>query len=426
MQVKRTNLEPTKVKLEISADEIFLRTAKEVALKKLSSSVKVAGFREGTAPANLIEKNIDQNRLQNEFLEQAINSLYVEVINKEKLRPVSDPKIELKKFVPFSTLDFEVEAEVVGEIKLADYKKIQKAKTPVKISEKDVAQVVKSLQERAAKKTEVKRPAKNGDSVDIDFKGINDKGEPVAGAEGKDYPLTLGSNSFIPGFESNLIGLKPGKEKKFDLTFPKDYGVSALANKKVSFTVNINKVHELSIPDLDDKFAAEAGPFKTLTELKADIKKQLSVEKQNEADRAFENELLQEISDKSSAVIPKTLVDDQILRAEQQEKQDITYKGQTWQEHLAEEGVSEEQHRERNRPSAEQSVKIGLVLSELAEKENIQITPEELEIRTQILKGQYKDPSMQAELDKPENRRDIASRLITEKTVNKLVEYAKK
>ena len=426
MQVTKTSLSPTKVKLAISSDEQFLKTAKEYVLKKLSSSVKVAGFREGSAPSHIVEKNLDQSRLQSEFLDQAVNSLYGQVVEKEKLRPVSDPKVELKKFVPFTTLDFEVEVEVVGEIKLADYKRIKKSKPSPKVSDKDVNDVIKSLQARLAQRTDAKRAAKNGDEVIIDFKGVNDKNEAVGGAEGKDYPLILGSNAFIPGFEPNVVGLKTGEEKTFDITFPKDYGVSALAGTKVTFTVKVNKVRELKEHAVDDKFASKAGPFKTLTELRSDIKKQLTYERQNEADRAFENELMQEIADKSSVVIPKVLVDEQVIRGEQQEKQNLTYKGQTWQEHLDEEGVSEEQHRERNHKTAEESVKVGLILSEIAEREDIDVTPEELEIRIQILKGQYKDPAMQSELDKPENRRDVTSRLITEKTVTKLVDYATK
>ena len=424
MQVARSNLSPTKVKLSISADEEFLKSAKDFVLKKLSHSVKVAGFRPGTAPLNIIEKNLDQARLQSEFLEQAINSLYSEVIKKEKIRPVSDPKVELKKFVPFTTLDFEVEVEIVGEIKLADYKKIKKSHPSVKISDKDICGVIKSLQTRLAERVEAKRPAKKDDEVIIDFKGANDKGEAIVGADGKDYPLILGSDTFIAGFEPNIMGLKTGDEKEFELTFPKDYRISALANKKVIFSVVIQKVSELKYLPLDDKFAAKAGPFKTASELKADIKKQLTYERQNEADRALENEIMQEIADKSSVVIPKSLVDEQIMRGEQQERREITQKGQTWQEHLAVEGISEEEHRERNRKTAEESVKVGLLLSEIAERENITVTPEEMEIRVQILKGQYKDSTMQAELDKPENRRDIMSRLITEKTVTKLVDYS--
>lgn len=194
----------------------------------------------------------------------------------------------------------------------------------------------------------------------------------------------------------------------------------------MTFKVEVKKVQELKEPKADDEFASKAGPFKTLAELKADIKKQLSAERQGQADNEYTNELIQKIVKKAELEVPKALVEDELLRMEEQEKQNLVYRGQTWQEHLAEEGLTEEQHRERQRPDAAERVKAGLVLSEIADKEGLEVTPEELEIRLQLLKGQYQDPQMQAELDKPANRRDIESRLLTEKTLAKLTEYASK
>jgi trigger factor len=424
MQTKLVRNSDTEVQLSINATETDLLPVKKKVLKHLARDIKLPGFREGKAPMNLIEKNIDQNTLQQEFLSHALNDLYGKAVAMEKLRPIAEPEAKLKKFVPFSELEVELTLQVIGEIKLTDYTKIKKVKPVVKITAKEVDEVVESLQKRLADKKAVDRPAKNGDEAMIDFRGVNNKGEPVNGADGKDYPLILGSNTFIPGFEDNLLGMKSGQEKTFTLTFPKDYGVSALANKNVTFTVKILKISELEEPEANDAFAAKAGPFKTLQELKADIKKQLEYEKQREADRQFENELIQEISEKSKVAIPKALVDEQIERGEQEERRNLSYRGQTWQEHLLEEGVSEDEHRERNRQPAEAQVKASLVLSEIAEREKVDVTPEELEIRLQILKGQYQDPQMQQQLNTPEARRDVASRLLTEKTVNKLVKYA--
>jgi trigger factor len=175
---------------------------------------------------------------------------------------------------------------------------------------------------------------------------------------------------------------------------------------------------------LDDAFAASIGPFKTLAELKADIKKQLKAEKQQEADRAYDNDLLQKIAEKSTVAIPKALVDEEIARIEEEEKRNIVYRGQTWQEHLDAEKLTAEEHSEKQRPTAELRVKAGLVLGQIAEAEKITVSPEDLEVRVQLLKGQYPDEAMQAELDKPENRRDVLSRLLTEKTLEKLRSYA--
>ena len=426
MQVRRVDDNATRVTLTINAETADLEPIKRYVLGHFAGRVKVPGFREGKAPLELVEKHIDQRILLDDFMEHALNDLYSLAIKHEKLRPVSSPDVQLKKFVPYSDLEFEAKLEVVVVIKLADYKKIKLSKKKVEISAKDVNDVLAQLRQRAADRSEVSRQAKSGDEVIIDFIGEDQKGQPVAGAEGKEYPLILGSDSFIPGFEKNLIGLRSGDSKEFTIAFPRDYGVAALQGQNVNFKTDIKKVNELKQPKLDDVFAAKIGPFKNLAELKIDIKKQLKAERQEQADRQYENELIQKISDKSSLQIPPKLIDEQVERLEEEEKRNLSYRGQTWQEHLKAEGVTEEQHRERHRPEAEARLKAGLVLSEVAEREKLDVQSEELEIRIQMLKGQYTNPTMQAELDKEENRRDIAGRLLTEKTIAKLVDYASK
>jgi trigger factor len=351
--------------------------------------------------------------------------MYSQALIDENIRPVAQPNVNLKKFVPFTTLEFEAEVEAIGEVKLPDYKKVKLEKKPVNVTAKDVDDVIDSLRTRMAEKNEVDRASKDGDEVWIDFEGRDAKtNEPIKGADGKDYPLALGSNTFIPGFEPELVGLKAGEDKEFTLTFPKDYGVPALQSKKVTFKATVKKVNEVVKPKVDDEFAAKVGPFKTAAELKIDVKKQITTEREQQNDRDYESELLSKISEKADVAVPKALVDEEIARLEREERQNIAYRGQTWQEHLAEEGVTEEEHRERNRPGAELRVKAGLVLAEIAEKEKIEVTPEELQIRIQLLKGQYSDPAMQAELDKPENQRELASRIMSEKTIEVLVNSA--
>lgn len=426
MQVKRTHPTDTEAVLNIIATGQELDGIKQHTLGHFRNRVKIAGFREGKAPLDLIEKNIDSAALQSEFLEEAINQLYVQAVQSEKLRPVSNPEVNITKFVPYTTLEFEVKVSVIGEIKIPDYKKVRKTKPEIKVTADEVKDVIKNLQTRAAEKKDVDRAAKLGDQVYIDFKGTDAKGEPVPGADGSDYPLVLGSNSFIPGFEDNVVDMKAGDEKSFELTFPKDYHAKELAGAKVTFAVTATKVQEVVEPKLDDAFAASIGPFKTVDELKKDIKKQLEVERETEVNRLFENELIGELADKTKVSIPKAIVDEQIDKIEDQERQNLVYRGQTWEEHLKEEGITAEEHHEQKRPEAERGIRASLMLAEIAEAEGLDVTPEELEIRMQLLKGQYPDEGMQAELNKPENRRDIASRMLTEKTVEKLVSYATK
>jgi len=427
MQIIRKDISQTKVKLSIKASDSELTSIKKQVLQHFAGKMKLPGFRSGKAPLYVIEKNIDSNILQAEFVDEAINHLYQDAVKNKSLRTVNSPKVSIKKFVPFTELEFEAEIEVVGKVTLPDYSKIKKQRDSVIVSEKDVTEVIDNLRIRSAEKKDVERSAKKNDQVIIDFKGVDSKGIAINGAEGKDYPLVLGSNSFIPGFEDNLTGLKNAETKTFTLTFPKGYGVKSLANKIVTFTVTVKKVQELIEPKLDDEFAAKVGPFKTISELKKDIKTQLENEKSNQADRMLENEIIQEIVKKSKLEVPETLVTDQIVQLKNEVRQNLIYRGQTWEEMLKAEGKTEEEYvTEQLKPEAELRVKTGLILAEISIAEGLEISPEELEVRMQILKTQYTDPTMQAELAKPEARREIASRMLTEKTIQKLVELATK
>ena len=426
MKVLRQDNSPTNITLTVSGEAADLEPIRRHVLGHFKHSVKVPGFREGKAPLEMIEKYANQQRVMDEFMEHALNELYRRAVDDEQIRPVSTPNVKLKKFVPYTELEFEAETEIIGPVKLPDYKKMKLAKPKVEITPKDVNDVIKSLQSRLAVREPVDRAAKDGDELIIDFSGTDSGGKAIQGADGKDYPLILGSKSFIPGFEDNLIGAKAGQTKKFAVTFPKDYGVAALRDKQVTFKVDVQKVQELKEPKADDDFAQKAGPVKTLADLKSDIKKQLKEERQRQADAEHQNELVRKIAEKTVMDVPKSLVEEELQRMEEQEKQNLAYRGQTWQEHLKDEGVTEQQHRDRQQPDAIERVKAGLILSEIASREGITVTPEELEIRRQILKGQYQDPQMQAELDKPENLRDIEARLMTEKTLAKLTDYAAK
>lgn len=426
MQVSRQDKSPTDITLTVVGQTTDLEPIRRHVLSHFRRSVRVPGFRAGKAPDNLVEQHINQQAFLDEFLEHALNELYRRAVETEKIQPISSPEVRLKKFVPYSHLEFEAVSEILGPIKLPDYKSIRLAKNKLKITAQDVNDVIKSLQTRLAERVDAGRPAKQGDEITIDFEGTGQDGRKINGADGKDYPLVIGSGSFIPGFEDNLIGLKTGDTKTFDVTFPKNYGVATLQNKKVTFKADVKKVQELKEPKVDDELAKKAGPFKDLIELKDDIKKQLMLERQQQIETEYNNRLVREIAEKTEIEVPNSFIQDEIQRLEDQEKQNIIYRGQTWQEHLAEEGLSEQEHRNKRYPEALERVKIGLILSEIADKEGIQVTSEELEIRLQLLKSQYQDPQMQAELDKPTNRRDIKARLLTEKTIEKLKSYASK
>jgi trigger factor len=421
MKITKETLNPTTFKLTVVADQKALDSIKEAVLARLSLNLKLPGFREGKAPAKMVEKQIDQQLFQNEFLNDAVNQLYQQALIEKELRVVKEPDVQVKVFVPFTALEFSADVEAVGDMEIADYTKVRMTPEKVTISAKEIDNVIENLRERAAEKKDVKRTIKNDDEATISFSGKDAKTKTaIAGADGTDYPLVVGSKSFIPGFEEELVGLKAGGKKTFDITFPADYQAVHLQKKKVTFDVEVTAVKELIKPKVDDKFASDAGPFKTVAELKTNIKEQLESEKQKQASEEFDNNLLREIADKSQVPVPQSLVDQEVDRLEEEERQSVSYRGQTWQEHLDQEGVTAEQHKDRQKPVAELRIKTGLILGEISEKEKISITPDELETRLTLLKDQYTDPSMRGELDKPESRRDIQSRLLIEKTIDRL------
>lgn len=425
MQISKKNLSDTKLQLTLTADDKQMDKYKQEVLRSLSKNTSVAGFRQGKAPLNLVEKHTDRQKLQMEFLDLTLNQMYANAVEQEKLRPVSSPEVKIKKFVPFSQLEAEYEVEVVGEVKLPNYKTIKLVKPKVSVTDKEVEEVLNQLKQREAEKKDVERAAKDGDQVWIDFTGVDaESGEPIKGADGKDYPLLLGSNAFIPGFETNLVGQKPGEEKQFTITFPKDYSVRSLQNRKVTFAVTLKKVQEIAEPTVDDKFASKVGPFKSVAELKDDIKKELKYRKQTEADQRYVDDLVSKIAEKSEVAVPDQLVNEQLDQLMRDQRQNLMYRGQTWENFLEAEGLSEEKYREKLRPKALQRVKAGLVLSEIAEAEGIKVTNEELDAQLEALRQNYPDPKMREELNKPEARRNIASRIITEKTISALTDYA--
>lgn len=427
MNVSSKKITTTTYELTFSVDDEILKLSKEHALKKLSKNVKIQGFRNGRAPAHLIEKSIDSSLLQNEFINEALNHSLSEALNLESLNPVLQPSVELLKFVPYSLVEFKATVKVLGPIKLPDFKKLGVKKSAIKITDEDVNQVLKNLQKHMAEKIDVDRVSKKGDQLWIDFEGKDDKGELVKGASGKDYPIILGSDTFIPGFEKNLIGLKKEDEKTFTLTFPKDYGVSALRDRNVTFTCKINKVQELKEPEIDDDLAKKANPsLSNVSELKDDIKKQLSIERERQAEQEFENGIVLALSNQTEIEIPEELIDEQVEIVKRDLIQNIVYRGLTYQEYLESQDKTEKDYIESDlKPEAKRRLIAGIALSEIANKEDIKITPEELELRLQVLKGQFaSDAKMLQELETDDGRRSVASKLLTEKVVAKLKTYA--
>lgn len=423
METTLKNLSDTKVQLTISVGAKELEAAEQVALTKLSKTVKVPGFRAGKVPASVAAKHVDPQALQEQALDDALSKAVAEAFLKEKIQVLARPEVEVKKFVPGETLEFTAEAEVVPKIKLGDYKKLTAKPEKIEVTTAEINEIIDRMRNGFAEKKEVKRAAKLGDETVIDFVGKKD-GVAFDGGTAKDYTLVLGSNQFIPGFEEGIVGHEIGDEFDIDLTFPKDYHAKDLAGTKVTFTVTLKKVLESTLPELNDEFAAKAGSFTSVAELKADIKKEISAQKERQNVERFKDALLTELIEKSTVPVPEILVSDQMASIEQDFERNLLYQGLNLDSYFATNNFKDaDDWREKEvRPTATRRVQAGLILAELTNVENITASDAEIDEHVEVHRRQYaNNPEALKQFETPEVRQDIANHYLTEKTIERLI-----
>ena len=424
MKTTVTHESDTRVKVVVAADHAELAAAEQVALKRLAKTVKVNGFRTGHVPLEIVKKHADPNALAQETLDAALNRAVAEAFLNNNLQVLARPEVEIKKYVPGELLEFTAEADVLPEVKLGDYKKLKAKKAAVNVDKQEIDEVIERIQKGLSEKKEVKRAAKIGDETVIDFVGKKD-GEAFHGGTGKDYPLVLGSNSFIPGFEDALVGLKAGDTKDVKLAFPKDYHVKDLAGQDVVFEVTVKKVNSVKLPALDDKFAAKAGSFTSMEDLRSDIKAEIAAQAERRAKDDLKDELVKQLVAKSTVSVPSVLRDDQIRSLEQDLRQNLMYRGRTLEQYFEEKGYADRDAwvKAEANDAADARIKAGLVLAQLSKELKIEATADELAAHINAYKQQYaNNPKMAKHFDKSEAQREVANRLITEKTIDKLVE----
>lgn len=427
MKTQVENISDVKVKLTISLGKEELAAGEQVALTKLARDIKIGGFRKGKAPLEMVKKEIDPNALAGETAENAMSKAVAEAFMSEGIQALDRPEVEVKKYVPGEELEFTAEAEIIPKIELGDYKNLKAKKAAVKVSKKEVEETIEKIRANFAEKKDVDRAAKNGDEVVIDFEGKKD-GVPFEGGKAEHFPLELGSNSFIPGFEEGIVGHKTGDEFDLDLEFPADYHAADLAGAKVVFTVKVGHIHEKSLPELNDEFAAKLGEFKTVDELKKQVEEDLKSQKESEATEKFKDELVRELAEISKVPVPEILIEDQKRSIEMDMQQNLMYSGLTLEQYLERMGKTHEEWLESDvKKAAEDRVKAGLTLAEVSKVEKIDATVAELDARIEQMKQQYVN-SKEAlkQLDSDEVRRDLANRMLTEKTVDLLVKLNSK
>lgn len=413
---------PTIVIFTITLDAKDLAEIRPVTVAKLSSNLKVAGFRPGKVPVDIAERNLNQQSLETQLSEDAINQAMIIAINEHKFQVLDRPKVNLTGFEPKKSLTFTAEVEVLPEVKLGNYKHLTVKKVPVKVLAAEIDDVINRMRSGFAVKNDVTRPAKSGDEVIIDFEGRDQKGELVPGANGNDYPLLLGSKTFIPGFEDGIINKKAGQTFELRVTFPKNYHAEALKGAKVAFKVTLKQVKEVILPVLDEEFAKKCGPFKAAAELKADIKRELTAQKQQAENDKLKDSLIEQLVKASEVPVPASLAEEQMNHIERDTIQNLLYRGQTLEQYLESQKLTREQWREKElKQAAERRVQVGLVLAELSKTEKIEVSRDELDARHAEQLGQYTDPKLRAQFETPEARRNLANRVLTEKTVDRLV-----
>lgn len=424
MKSSVTYTSDTRAVVTITLDAKDLSDAEQVALKKLASTIKVNGFRKGHAPIALVKKNVDPNALNQETVENALSKSVAEAFLRDDIQALQRPEVDIKKYVPGEMMQFTAEADVLPKITLGDYTKLAATRKPVTVSLKDVDEVVDRIRKGFAEKKVTNDAAKLEDEAVIDFVGKTN-GVSFDGGSGTDYPLTLGSGAFIPGFEEAIVGLKSGDKKDIEVTFPKDYHVKKLAGQKATFETTVKMVHKVVLPELTDEFAAKVGPFTSVDELRADIKRELIAQKEREATDELKNSLVKQLVECSKVSVPEVLRKDQLHNIEQDLQQNLQYQGVSFEQYLKDKGYADRDAWVKAEAAevADERIKAGLVLAELSKKLKIQATSDELAENLNRYRESYANkPDMAQQFDSPEIQREVGNRLITEKTVDALVE----
>ena len=421
MKTKFKKISDSRVEITVTLDKDDLKQAKQKATEKLAKEVKVEGFRKGKVPVEVAKKFIPENDLNAETIDFAVRSTIIEAFKKEEKSPLVLPSVNVTKYVPDEMAEYTATADIVPEVKLGDYKKLGIKMKEIKVSEKDVNEILDNIAGSFAEKKAVKRAAELGDEVIIDFTGKKD-GEPFKGGSAKDYHLALGSKSFIPGFEDGIVGHEPGDKFDLDLTFPKDYGVSDLAGAKTVFEVLLKQVNEVKKPAIDDEMAKKCGPFKTLDELKADIKKNLKAQNEHQAKEQFKDDLVAALAKKSTIPAPEILIDDQVRMIRDDMTRNAASHGQSFEDFLEENHQTLESWEKEARKIAETRVKASLALQSVAVEQKITVSDDLVNAKIAELKDVYKkSPEAVKSLKDPNVKNDIKNRMIIEATLDYLV-----
>lgn len=376
------------LKITLPAEEVNKGFKKAVA--KIAGQVNIPGFRKGKAPRNIIEMHYGKEAVKQEAFELVANQCYTEALEQEKLIPVSDPKVEDSVFEENKDMELTIKVTLKPEVKLGDYKELHVEKEAVEVTDEAVEEQVQGLRSRHAKMVEAEEGAviEKGDFAIIDFAGTVD-GEPFSGGEGKGYPLEVGSNSFIPGFEDQLVGLKKGDSTDVDVTFPDEYFVKELAGKQAIFKVNVQDVKRKELPELTDEYVAANSDCKTVEELRASYKERMQKAAENNAQIAYEKALIDLAVANAEFEVPEIMIEDRVTQMIDEMRMSLEARKLTLEQYMQYSGIDMKQLRERQHDAAVENVKTDLVLDAIAKAENIQVSMEDVDSELSAIASQH-------------------------------------
>ncbi|MBR3177053.1 trigger factor [Candidatus Saccharibacteria bacterium] len=421
-----TNKQKTSVAFDVTFESKDFEPARLKALARLARDVKIPGFRNGKAPANVVEQHVNPNDLAMQTLDVMVREAIPKIYGDAKLQPLSAPNVEIKKFVPGESAEVTVTSDIMPEVKLPDYKKLKAKYNEPKVEAKDVEDVLGRIAESMAETKAVKRAAKDGDEVVIDFTGKKD-GVAFDGGSAKDFKLKLGSGQFIPGFEDGVIGHEVGDKFNLDLTFPKDYPSKNLAGAATVFEVLLKQVNEISLPKIDDELAKKTGAFETLKELKDDIKKNLTAQGKQRADEAYKDDLLDELIKGAKTEAPEALVKEQADHIREDMLRNLKARGAKLEDYLKQVKQTEDEFEKEVTAAATNRVLGHIVVAKLGEELNIKVTDAEVDKQIAEMQAVYqKSPEALKELQSPEAMASIRNRIRVNKTMDALVKLNRK
>lgn len=425
MSLQVENLEKNMAKLTIEVPASEFEKALQSAYNKQKKSISVPGFRKGKVPRQMVEKMYGAEIFYEDAANELIPTAYEEELKNCDLEIVSRPTVDVVQIKKGENFIFTAEVAVKPEVTLGEYKGMEVDKTSTRVTQKEVDAKIQEEAEKNARTVAVEgRPVQDGDEVILDFEGFVD-GVAFEGGKGENYPLTIGSGSFIPGFEKQLVGAEPENEVEVKVTFPKEYHAEELKGKDAVFKCTVHEIKEKQIPEIDDEFAAEVSEFDTLDEYKADIKAKIKEQKENEGKQKKEDQAVEKAVANATMEIPEAMIDEQVRQMVNEFAQNMQYQGINFEQYCQITGMTLEKIQEEMRPQAVKRIETRLVLEAVAKTENIEVTEERLDEEIKKMAESYNmEADKLKELMGEEEKKQMKEDITVQDAVTFLVENA--